>query len=306
MTEIKIDINYDFHKDNKKKIKEWDPDKQSENLWDYHSVLWKKEKLKGLRKAKTEKRGKETISGYLKLDIEDKNSQNGKIMLTLRSDNFEALYRNYERYNNYEKYKKKDKIDNYKKIKTAMDSKKEWKYVIGGSLIFPAFKKEKGRQTINQSRGINKKVADRIDITLLCIKLWYEKKEENAKNPLKASLDQPENKKFFRLFGEGEEGFRNYVDFFFMNDFVNDDYEPINLFDKNREKLDEKIFGEKSEKEDEKKSIYPEKEDEWNNLYENLKTCITKRSERIWNDLKDNHLTDEKDFHFVIERQKNG
>jgi len=285
MTEIKIDVNYDFHDDKPEKCKKWDPDKQSENLWDYHSVLWKKGVLEGLRKAKTEKRGKETISGYLKLDIEDKNSQNGKITLTLSSDNFEALYRNYKRKN--------------EKNKTAMGSQKEWKYVIGGSLLFPAFKQEKGRQTINQSRGINKKVADRIDITLLCIKLWYEKKEEYAKNPLRASLDQLENEKFFRLFGEGKEGFKNYIDFFFLKDFVNKYYEPINLFKhfyKKRKKLDEKIL--------EKTSNYPKDKKEWKNLYDNLKKCIRKRSKRIWEYLKEKQ--GEKEFHFKIEQQKNG
>lgn len=47
---------------------------------------------------------------------------------------------------------------------------------IGAYIIFPN-KKINGLQTINQVRGINKFIDDRFDLTLQCIKLFYEEKE---------------------------------------------------------------------------------------------------------------------------------
>ena len=84
---------------------------------------------------------------------------------------------------------------------------------IGAYIIFPN-KKINGLQTINQVRGINKFIDDRFDLTLQCIKLFYEEKE----SPLYITLKAYES--FFKLF----ETFQGYTNFFLLNDLVDDKY----------------------------------------------------------------------------------
>lgn len=96
-------------------------------------------------------------------------------------------------------------------------------YTIGGEIIFP-----KRHGGINQSRGCNIFICDRFDLTLECIRRFY----LNEQSPLSEVLEKDKN--YFELFVD----FRGYVDFFFLNDLVSDDYTrikfwcPVNLFEK--------------------------------------------------------------------------
>ena len=58
------------------------------------------------------------------------------------------------------------------------------------------------------------KIHDRIDLTLECIRRYYQ--EPNEYNPLKSSIDR--NIDFFKLFNK----FEDYVDFFFLNCFLDE------------------------------------------------------------------------------------
>lgn len=49
-------------------------------------------------------------------------------------------------------------------------------YTIGGFILFPGNKIGKFN-TINQERGTNRKINDRIDLTLECIRLFYKRQE---------------------------------------------------------------------------------------------------------------------------------
>ncbi|MBO4277285.1 MAG: hypothetical protein J5925_02665 [Clostridia bacterium] len=82
-------------------------------------------------------------------------------------------------------------------------------YTIGGELIFPCNHVD-GVQTINQARGINHKIRDRIDLTLECIRRFYLGEE----SPLYPTLNA--YKPFFDLFVD----FEGYVSFFFLQDLV--------------------------------------------------------------------------------------
>lgn len=82
-------------------------------------------------------------------------------------------------------------------------------YTIGGAIIFP-----KQHGGINQMRGWNYKIKDRWDLTLECIRRYYQKEE----NPLYSVLLK--NKDFFDLFVD----FKGYVDFFCLQDCVTEDY----------------------------------------------------------------------------------
>lgn len=92
---------------------------------------------------------------------------------------------------------------------------------IGGYLIFPSERKE-GKMTINGARGFNRKIVDRFDLTLECIRLHYQRLE----NPLENTFSSPINNFFFSLF----RNFEGYVDFFLLQDLVDKKYERVKFF----------------------------------------------------------------------------
>ena len=74
--------------------------------------------------------------------------------------------------------------------------------------------------TINGSRGFNPKIKDRFDLTLECIRRFY----SNENSPLSDTLKRyPE---FFDLFQD----FKGYVDFFLLQDLVEENYLAIKPF----------------------------------------------------------------------------
>lgn len=86
-------------------------------------------------------------------------------------------------------------------------------YTMGGMIIFP-----KLRGSMNQDRGTNPMIADRWNLTLECIKRYYEQLENNtyAFNPLWETIKR--NEEFFNLFVD----FNGYIDFFFVQNFVDE------------------------------------------------------------------------------------
>ncbi|MGI8636478.1 MAG: DUF6994 family protein, partial [Segetibacter sp.] len=89
-------------------------------------------------------------------------------------------------------------------------------YTMGGMMIFPA-NRVGGKATINGARGFSRKICDRLDLTLECIRLYYIKQP----SPLYATLILYHN--FFELF----ETFQGYIDFFLLQDLVSDDYSSV-------------------------------------------------------------------------------
>lgn len=87
-------------------------------------------------------------------------------------------------------------------------------YRIGGMLVFPC-RTENRLHTINQARGIRMLVADRLDLTLECIRRHY----VGADSPLADVIER--YKVFFDLFGD----FRGYVDYFLLQDAVTPSYD---------------------------------------------------------------------------------
>lgn len=83
-------------------------------------------------------------------------------------------------------------------------------YTIGGFIIFPTH-----LGSLNQLRGTDRRIADRFDLTLECIRQRYLGEHEN---PLAGVLEVDADD--FRLFGEGPTGFAAYVDFFHLQDLV--------------------------------------------------------------------------------------
>lgn len=89
-------------------------------------------------------------------------------------------------------------------------------YTIGGTIIFPVH-----RNSMNQRKGMSRVISDRWDLTLECIRRYYQGED----SPLyKVILS---DKAFYDLFVD----FKGYVDFFFLQDAVSDDYQRVNIWD---------------------------------------------------------------------------
>jgi len=88
-------------------------------------------------------------------------------------------------------------------------------YTIGGFIVFP-----RRRGSLNQRRGTAHEIDDRFDLTLECIRRYYEGLITSDSNPLGDTLLA--DKDFFDLFGQGAAGFTAYVNFFHLAGLVDD------------------------------------------------------------------------------------
>ena len=92
-------------------------------------------------------------------------------------------------------------------------------YTIGGMVLFPGNRVD-GKMTINGARGFNRAIADRMDLTLECIRRHY----LGLMSPLADTLKRHSD--FFALFGD----FRGYVEFFLLQDLVTPDQQTVTFF----------------------------------------------------------------------------
>lgn len=88
-------------------------------------------------------------------------------------------------------------------------------YTIGGFVVFP-----RHSDSLNQRRGTDGRIDDRFDLTLECIRRYYQGITGKRQNPLGDVLST--DAAFFGLFGKGDAGFNAYVDFFHLGDLVSD------------------------------------------------------------------------------------
>ena len=86
-------------------------------------------------------------------------------------------------------------------------------------MIFPS-KQIDRKVTINAARGMNHSIQDRFDLTLECIRRYYLGEE----SPLGSVLMRYGN--FFDLFVN----FRGYIEFFLLQDLVDEDYSRIRFW----------------------------------------------------------------------------
>lgn len=178
----KIDISFDYRKDSKC----GDPDTDSQRLYETHKLLW----------------SKELPNGKI-FDLEIKGDSYGRLLLknnlymNLSSDrmcpHFDGKYNN--------------KLAGWLSVFEIEELKHKVR-TIGGHIIFPAHKKN--GFTINQARGVNRKICDRFDLTLECIRLFY----KNEQSPLYDALMR--YKEYFDLFTN----FKGFVEFFMLQDFI--------------------------------------------------------------------------------------
>ena len=197
-----IDINFDVYSDAPKGK---DPDSYSVTLRKYHQILWSKPLPNGVM-----------------FDLEDNTPR----LLQHKSELGEFLLSSDSIGHTYSKVKSMSPIVDQipsEEIKAFFSVCS----TVGAYIIFPA-KKIGNKMTINGSRGLNRSIKDRFDLTLECIRRFYVNKE----SPLTKTLQRYAS--FFNLFHD----FEGYVDFFLLQDLVEDRYSikfflPFKGFDQN-------------------------------------------------------------------------
>jgi len=179
-----IDIDFDFREDSRC----GDPDSDSIKLYELHQLLWSKQLPNGKN-----------------FDLQVLS--NNKSRLLLKNDFCDNL--SSDRMCPHFCGGYNGKFDGWL---TDLEEAELQKVVrtIGGHIVFPA--NRKNGFTINQARGISSKIRDRFDLTLECIRRYYQKEE----SPLYDTLFRYSD--FLDLFVD----FKGYVDFFLLQDFVDD------------------------------------------------------------------------------------
>lgn len=183
-----VDTTFDFRTD----ATTDDPDQSSPTLRRYHQLLWSKP----LPNGQLIDLGITTPWVYL-----HHKSDLGEFLLS--SDSVIATFSYYQSTVGMISQLPKADIEEFEAIG----------YTIGGMMIFPSNKVD-NKWTINMARGMCRKIADRMDLTLECVRRYY---AGDTGTPLGATLKRyPE---FFNLFRD----FRGYVEFFLLQDLVNVD-----------------------------------------------------------------------------------
>lgn len=163
-----------------------DPDGYSRTLKEYHRLLW----------------SKPLPNGEVMQLVIDKN--------TLRWNEFwfgcDSITASFLHWRFPLKEQVEQSIPNFPEFKESYWHRT---YTIGGSIIFPLQK-----WSINQARGCSMRICDRWDLTLECIRRFY----KGEFTPLDKALGK--SRKFFDLFVD----FRGYVEFFLLQDCVDDNY----------------------------------------------------------------------------------
>ena len=277
-----------------------DPDSNSKNLYKFHRKLWGVQ----IEEDRFKKLNIPVLLDEIYTYQLDTMMADGR--LSLSSDSIMSIYwhwtgKNYPLKQSSElmeliiseKYsdKLKEAIENMKKTICRENEKNfsEYKYflwlylqksnTIGGYIVFP-----KHDNSINQERGKSQKIRDRFDLTLECVRRYYLNPENLTEehNPLFYTLKKSEffdkDKEFFKMFGS----FKNYIDFFCLQDWVNDNYEVLDLLGDTATTLlnadvvwkENKIIPCDFEKED-------EKVEKWWNLYHNLMYRLKERNKKI-------------------------
>jgi hypothetical protein len=184
--EMKIDITFNVYSD----ANGGDPDSTSSTLRLYHKILWSKPLPNGQ---------------WFELD----NKKSGTYLyhksvlgeFYLGSDAIVHSYRNQKR-----KQWLINQIPN--QVKELFDIGS----TIGAYTIFPKNKID-NKFTINQARGVSSLIDDRFDLTLECIRLYY----NGQHSPLYDTFLRYRN--FFNLF----DNFKGYIDFFLLNDLIEEE-----------------------------------------------------------------------------------
>ncbi len=190
----KIDVGFDVRTD----AAGSDPDSSSPTLKKYHQLLWSKPLPNG-----NIFNLQDGVSGSYLVH------ESGGSRFLMASDSILHSYRDVKRMSPIIESIGSEVVESFRTLG----------FTIGGYIIFPG-NRINGKMTINGARGFYQKIVDRFDLTLECIRLHY----LGGKNPLGEVLNRYGN--YFSLF----ETFQGYVEFFLLQDLVEDDSSKIRFF----------------------------------------------------------------------------
>ena len=190
-----IDINFDFRTDTPLGK---DPDAFSPTLRSYHKLLWSKLLPNGALFTLDD--AKDNVYLYHQSEL-------GEFFLS--SDSAIHTFSRWASMAHIISQLKEGEAEAFRSIG----------YTMGGMIIFPANRVD-GKNTINGARGFHPLIKDRIDLTMECIRRYY----NNETSPLTETLNRYAN--FFRLFNN----FQGYIEFFLLQDLVTEDFSAIKFF----------------------------------------------------------------------------
>lgn len=192
---ITIDTEFDVYSDTPSGR---DPDSHSPTLRRYHKMLWSKRLPDGREFALSD--------AYPKAYLHHE-SQRGEFVLS--SDSIGHTYRHVKAMALIVNQVPEEELDQFFAICST----------IGAYVVFPSRKVDR-KPTINGARGLHWQIKDRFDLTLECIRRYY----QNQDSPLGSTLAR--YAAFFDLFGS----FKGYVEFFLLDDLTSDDGTSIDFF----------------------------------------------------------------------------
>jgi hypothetical protein len=181
-----IDITFDFGTDAGGR----DPDTHSPTLRRYHKLLWSKPLPSGVMFDLDDT----TRGAYL-----HHKSELGEFFLA--SDAMVASFRYLPMVRD-----EPEPLDEFMHIG----------YTMGGMMLWPGNRVD-GKMTINGWRGFSRKIRDRVDLTMECIRRHYLGEWSPMQDCLARYAD------FFELFGD----FRGFVEFFLLQDAVTVDCDAV-------------------------------------------------------------------------------
>lgn len=192
-----IDTSFDFRSDTPEG---GDPDALSPTLRQYHQALWSKPLPTG---------GSFTLVDTQRGRYLHHRSDRGEHWMT--SDTVVPTYRAWTRFGlpGIVAQLPEAELDVFQRLTFTM----------GGMMLFPSWTGVR-HWSINQARGMLPQIADRIDLTVECIRRHY------------AGIDSPMSDHlahytpFFDLFG----AFDHYVGFFLLDDLLTDDRAEVRFF----------------------------------------------------------------------------
>lgn len=191
-----IDIDFDFQAEAglDKRGEQRDSDKYSPTLQEYHRILWSKPLPNGEIFKLTKVSNNRLYH----------NSKLGEFYLS--SDRAIATFSSWQKMRHIIDQVPTQTLLEFNRLTDS----------IGGIIIWPSTQVDK-KPTINAARGFNRRISDRLDLTIECIRRYYHGEE----SPLYETLGR--YKDFFKLF----DNFKGYVDFFLLQDYIDDDYQSV-------------------------------------------------------------------------------
>jgi hypothetical protein len=182
-----VDINFDFRLESNKR----DPDRWSPTLQEYHRIIW----------SKLLPSGKVFTLNKISQNRLYHKSELGEFHLS--SDMaFYGFIRKCHRTEFIASQIPELEIKNFERLTLN---------TLGGTLIWPSIRIN-NKMTINGARGFNRLIADRLDLTIECIRRYYLDED----SPLYIVFKR--YSEFFALF----DNFRGYIDFFLLQDFIDE------------------------------------------------------------------------------------